>query len=58
MTEAASPSRPSRLFEVTPTDPPTFAAAGMVFVATAIMAALLPALRAARINPMQALRYD
>jgi predicted permease len=46
------------LFEVTPTDPPTFAVAGMVFVAAAIMAALLPALRAARINPMQALRID
>jgi ABC-type antimicrobial peptide transport system permease subunit len=46
------------LFEVTPTDPATFAAAAVIFVATAIMAALLPALRAARINPMQALRVE
>ena len=44
------------LFGVAPTDPPTFVAAALVFVATATLATFLPALRAARINPMQALR--
>ena len=46
------------LFRVTPRDPSTFAAAVVVFVATATLAAVLPALRAARINPMQALRIE
>lgn len=46
------------LFGVTPTDPPTFVAAATIFAAAATMASLLPALRAARINPMQALRVD
>jgi ABC-type antimicrobial peptide transport system permease subunit len=46
------------LFQVAPTDPPTFAAAALVFVAATTTAALLPALRAARINPMQALRVE
>ena len=46
------------LFGVTPTDLPTFAAAATIFAAAATMASLLPALRAARINPMQALRVE
>ena len=48
----------SVLFEVTPTDPATFAAvATMVFVAT-LLAGLVPARRATRVAPLVALRHE
>jgi putative ABC transport system permease protein len=46
------------LFEVSPTDPWTFAAITVTLVGTAILAAMTPARRAARIDPMVALRGD
>jgi putative ABC transport system permease protein len=46
------------LFEVSPTDPSTFAAIAVTLVGTAILAAMTPARRAARIDPMVALRGD
>lgn len=46
------------LFGVEPTDPLTFAAAALLCLFTAVMGALRPALRAARIDPMTALRAD
>jgi predicted permease len=48
----------SQLYEVTPTDPATIviAIAGLVIVAAA--AGLIPALRAARVNPITALRHE
>ena len=46
------------LFEVTPTDPATFAAvATTVFVAT-LLAGLVPARRATRVDPLVALRHE
>jgi putative ABC transport system permease protein len=48
----------SRLFGVTPTDVPTFAAALGAVLLTAAAATLLPALRAERVSPAQALRSD
>ena len=46
------------LFEITPTDPITLAAACSVILAVSALAAVLPARRASRIDPMVALRYE
>jgi putative ABC transport system permease protein len=46
------------LHEVTPTDPLTYACVSLLLVAVALLAAWIPARRAARIDPMQALRYE
>jgi putative ABC transport system permease protein len=46
----------SLLFRVSTTDPVTFAAIAVLFVAVALAASYLPARRAARIDPMSALR--
>jgi predicted permease len=48
----------SLLFEVSPTDPPTFAAGLVVLSLVAVLAAVLPARRAARTDPAVALRND
>jgi predicted permease len=44
------------LYRTTPTDPVTFALVGAVFAAVSVPACLLPAWRAARANPVDALR--
>ncbi len=46
------------LFEVQPTDGPTFIIAALVLVAVAVSAVLIPARRAARLDPVAALRRD
>jgi ABC-type antimicrobial peptide transport system permease subunit len=46
----------SLLFGVTPTDPLTFGAVMFVLTAVAALAGYVPAARAARIEPMSALR--
>jgi putative ABC transport system permease protein len=46
------------LFDISPTDPWTFAAITVTLVATALMATLTPARRAARVDPMVALRAE
>jgi putative ABC transport system permease protein len=48
----------SLLFQVAPTDPVTFACVALVLIATAMLASYLPAQRAARIDPSQALRSE
>jgi putative ABC transport system permease protein len=46
------------LVSVTPTDPVTFASIAVLFVVIAGAAALIPALRAARLDPLVAVRDD
>jgi ABC-type antimicrobial peptide transport system permease subunit len=48
----------SLLFEVTPTDPLTFAVVTAILLVAALGAAYLPARRATRIDPMAALRCE
>ena len=46
------------LFGVQPLDPMTFAAVGIVLTLTAVIAAVAPALRAARVDPAEAFRAE
>jgi ABC-type antimicrobial peptide transport system permease subunit len=48
----------SLLFEVTATDPATFAGLSTLLVLIAAVACLVPALRAARVDPVTALRHE
>jgi ABC-type antimicrobial peptide transport system permease subunit len=46
------------LHGVTPFDPLTLAVVALILFAVALFASLLPALRAMRVNPLEALRYE
>jgi ABC-type antimicrobial peptide transport system permease subunit len=46
------------LYEVQPLDPLTFVSVVVVLAAVALLACWLPARRAARVNPMEALRCE
>ena len=48
----------AQLFGITRTDPVTFVSVAVGLVAVATLAVLIPALRATRINPVEALRYE
>jgi ABC-type antimicrobial peptide transport system permease subunit len=48
----------SLLFEVSPADPSTYAVVAAVLLAAGLVASLLPARRAARIDPMTTLRCE
>ena len=48
----------SRLFEVTPTDPWTFAAVSVLMTMIALLACYVPARKAARLDPLVALHFE
>jgi putative ABC transport system permease protein len=48
----------SLLYDVKATDPATFAAVSAALAVTAMLACWIPALKAARVDPVVALRYE
>jgi putative ABC transport system permease protein len=48
----------SMLYGTRPLDPATFAVVAVTLLAVAVLACLVPAWRASRIDPMQALRTE
>jgi putative ABC transport system permease protein len=48
----------SMLFELTPLDPWTFLAVGLLFLCVALLASYVPAARASRVDPLVALRHE
>jgi len=55
---ALSPALSSQIFGIAPTDPVTFVFVPALLLAVAILASLVPALAAARIDPAQTLRSE
>jgi ABC-type antimicrobial peptide transport system permease subunit len=46
------------LYEIEPTDPMAFAGATAILLATSLLASLIPSLKAARVDPLVALRHE
>jgi ABC-type antimicrobial peptide transport system permease subunit len=55
---ALSQTIASSLYGVTPRDPLTFASCTLLLVGAAVLSCLLPARRAARVDPASVLRQD
>jgi putative ABC transport system permease protein len=55
---AATGSMQTLLFEITPTDPATFAAVILAIFSAAMLAGTIPARRATRVDPLVALRHE
>lgn len=54
----AVPYSAASLFELSPVDPATLVATAILVVGASVAVCCVPALRAARIDPIAALRYD
>jgi putative ABC transport system permease protein len=48
----------SLLFETSPTDVPTFVVMGLVLASVGVLASYVPALRATRVDPLEAVRLE
>ena len=48
----------SQLFGITPTDPITIVAVSLILALVSLIASYVPARRAAKVNPLVALRYE
>jgi putative ABC transport system permease protein len=48
----------TQLYQVTPIDVPTFATVSVILLVTAIAACAIPALKAARVDPLVALKCE
>jgi predicted permease len=55
---AATPQIAPLLYRVSPADPVSIAGAALFLIVVAVLASLIPALRAARVDPMVALRQE
>ena len=48
----------NQLFQISALDPPTFTVTALILIAAALLACYIPARRAMRVDPVDALRYE
>jgi ABC-type antimicrobial peptide transport system permease subunit len=58
ITLAATPQIAPLLYQISPADPVSIAGAALFLILVAVLASLIPALRATRVDPIRALRQE